>query len=90
MHIADELQAEGLCRVWIGTALDNAPSQNGVALAGFRPVADLVPERVLAMRQTWVCGRDGVPDWLVADVRRAALGDRDRAWVSTLPAVKPD
>ena len=29
-------------------------------------------------------GRDGVPESLVADVRRAVLGDRDRAWLSAL------
>ena len=83
-HIADDLRAEELCRAWIGTDLDNVASQRGIALAGFKPVADLVLERMLALRRVWVWGRPGVPEVLVADVRRAVLGDRDRAWLAAL------
>jgi ribosomal protein S18 acetylase RimI-like enzyme len=85
-RIVDELRAEKLCRAWIGTDLDNVASQRGIDLAGFKPVADLVVERVLAMRLAWVRGRPGVPESLVADVRRAVLGDRDRAWLAALTA----
>jgi len=89
-HIAGELRAEGFCRAWIGTDFDNAASQNGIALAGFRHVADLVVDRVVAMRLVWVRGRDGAPEHVVTDVRRALLGDRDRAWLSALPLAKHD
>lgn len=89
-HITGELRAEGFCRAWIGTDFDNVPSQNGIALAGFWPVADLVVDRVVAMRLVWVRGRDGVPEHVVTDVRRALLGDRDRAWLSALPLAKHD
>ncbi len=88
VHIADQLRAEGLCRVWIGADEDNVASQQGMVLAGFRPVADLVVARVLAMRLFWVRGRAGVPEMAVSDARRALLGDRDQAWVAALPATQ--
>ena len=83
-HIADELRAEDLCRIWIGADQDNVASQNGMALAGFRPVVDLVIERALALRQVWVCGRHGVPEYAVTDARRVLLGDREQAWLKAL------
>jgi hypothetical protein len=89
-HIADELRVEGLCRVWIGAAHDNLASQNGIALAGFKPVADLIVARALAVRLLWVQGRPGVPEWLVADARRALLANRDRAWLDALPDAQAD
>jgi ribosomal protein S18 acetylase RimI-like enzyme len=88
LHIADQLRSEGLCRAWIGADGDNVASQQGIALAGFKPVADLVVTRVLAMRLAWVRGRSGVPEAVVADARRALLGDRDRAWLAALSSMK--
>ena len=38
-------------------------------------------ERILALRLVWVRGRPGVPEYLVADVRRAVLGDRDHTTI---------
>ncbi len=90
LHIADQLRAEGLCRVWIGADGDNVASQQGMALADFRPVADLVVARVLAMRLFWVRGRAGVPESVVTDARRALLGNRDQAWLGALSLVKAD
>ena len=87
-HIAEQLRAEGLCRVWIGADADNTASQTGMALAGFQPVADLVVTRVIGVRQFWVRSRPGAPDSVVEDARRALLGDRDRAWLDALSAVK--
>jgi ribosomal protein S18 acetylase RimI-like enzyme len=84
VHIVKQLRAEQLRRVWIGTDMDNVASQRGIALAGFRPVADLVVERILALRRVWIRGRPGVPEHLVAAARRAVLGDRDRAWLTAL------
>ncbi|HLF26827.1 MAG TPA: GNAT family N-acetyltransferase [Anaerolineae bacterium] len=81
-HIVNQLRDERLRRAWIGTDMDNIASQRGIALAGFRPVADLVVERVLALRRAWIRGRPGVPEQLVDAVRRALLGDRDRVWLA--------
>jgi GNAT superfamily N-acetyltransferase len=81
-YIIEELRAEGLCRAWIGADMDNKPSQQGMARAGFHHVADLVVERVLAMRQVWVQGLPGVPEQIVAEARRAFLNDRDKIWKS--------
>jgi len=88
LHITDQLRAEGLCRAWIGADGDNVASQQGMALAGFRPVADLVVARVLVMRMFWVRGRAGVPEAVVTDARRALLGDRDRVWLAALSTIK--
>ena len=90
LHMVDQLRAEGLCRVWIGTDGDNVASQQGIALAGFRPVADLVVARVIGIRRFWVRGRDGVPETIVSDARRSLLGDRDQAWLAALSAVQQD
>lgn len=79
-YLIGELAAEGLCRVWIGADMNNKPSQQGIARAGFHHVADLVVARVLAMRQVWVQGQPGVPEPVVAEARRAFLNDRDKIW----------
>lgn len=86
IHILGELHAQNICRAWIGADLDNAASQKGIARAGFHHVADLVIERVLAMRQVWVTGLPGVPDRIVAEARRAFLNDRDKVWQSAAPS----
>lgn len=86
IHILGELHAQNICRAWIGADLENTPSQKGIARAGFHHVADLVIERVLAMRQVWVTGLPGVPDRVVAEARRAFLNDRDKVWQSAAPS----
>ncbi len=87
-HITEQLRAEGLCRVWIGADADNRASQNGMALAGFQPVVDLIVTRVIGLRQFWVRGRPGAPESVVDDARRALLGDRDQAWLAALKMIK--
>jgi len=77
-YIIQKLRTQGLCRAWIGADLDNKPSQQGMARAGFHHVADLVIARVLAMRQIWVQGQPNVPEYIVAEARRAFLNDRDK------------
>jgi GNAT superfamily N-acetyltransferase len=76
VHIAGELRAEGLCRVWIGADGDNLPSQKGIARAGFQPVVDLIAARAMNRRPVWVRGRPGVPKQIVADAHGALIGDR--------------
>jgi hypothetical protein len=80
VYILDELCAQSLCRVWIGADLGNVASQRGIARAGFHAVADLIIARVLTLRWTWVQGRPGVPESLVAEARRAFLNNRDNIW----------
>jgi ribosomal protein S18 acetylase RimI-like enzyme len=84
VYILAQLRAQNLCRVWIGTDHDNLASQKGIARAGFHHVADLVIERVLAMRQVWVAGLPGVPGSIVAEARRAFLNDRDKVWLKVV------
>ena len=79
-YILGELLAQQLCRAWIGADLDNVASQKGMARAGFHHVADLVIERVLAIRQVWVTGLPDVPESIVSEARRAFLNDRDKVW----------
>jgi hypothetical protein len=83
-YIITELRAEGLQRIWIGADADNLPSQKGMVLAGFQPIADMVLDYVLALRMTWIRGRPGVPEQLVEDARRALLGERYEAWRTAL------
>lgn len=80
VYILGELHADGFCRAWIGADMDNKPSQQGMARAGFHHVADLIIARVLAMRQVWVQGLPGVPEHIVVEARRAFLSDRDKIW----------
>lgn len=79
-YMISELRAEGFCRAWIGADMDNLPSQQGIACAGFHHVADLVVARVLTLRQVWVQGQPGIPEAIVAEARRAFLNDRDSVW----------
>ena len=87
-YILGELQAEHLCRVWIGADLENLASQRGIARAGFRHVADLVVARVFAMRLVWVEGQPGVSDYMLADARRAFLSNRDKVWLTAVEEIK--
>ena len=88
VYILGNLRTQNICRAWIGADLDNIASQKGIARAGFHHVADLVIERVLAMRQVWVSGLLGVPESIVAEARRAFLNDRDKVWLKALSQEK--
>jgi predicted acetyltransferase len=86
-YIIAELRAEQLCRVWIGADLNNIASQRGIARAGFHYIADLVIERVLALRFAWAQGRPDVPNHLVTEARRAFLDNREKVWLKALSSV---
>ncbi len=88
-HIVGDLREQNICRAWIGADLENLASQKGMARAGFHHVADLVIERVLAMRQVWVTGLPGVSEKIVAEARRAFLNDRDNVWRNVAPSAIP-
>ncbi len=89
-YIVKELRDQGWRRAWIGADLDNVASQKGIARAGYHHIADLVVARVLALRQVWVQGQPGVPEYLVDEARRAFLGDRDEAWHKVPSAARHD
>jgi len=84
-YILRELSArEHVCRVWIGANLDNIASQRGIARAGFLRVANLLVERVLAVRLVWAQGAPEVPESWVAEARRVYLGNRDNVWLEAV------
>jgi len=87
IYILNELRTQNITRAWIGADLDNIPSQKGIARAGFHHVADLVIERVVAMRQVWVVGLPDVPESIVAEARRAFLNDRDKVWLNVSSSI---
>ncbi len=89
VFINQDLHAEGLCRAWIGSNLDNVPSQLGIARAGYHHVANLIITRMLAMRLVWVEGMPGMPEQVVAEARRVFLGNRDNVWTSALAMAAP-
>jgi GNAT superfamily N-acetyltransferase len=76
-HIAGELHRQGVHRVWICTDTDNLPSQSGIVLAGWQPVADVFISRALTMRRAWLQGRPDIAERLVMDARQALLGERE-------------
>lgn len=88
IHILNELRAQNTCRAWIGADLNNIASQKGIARAGFHHVADLVIERVVALRQVWVVGLPGIPESIVAEARRVFLNDRDQVWMNVALSAK--
>ncbi len=71
-HIVNDLCTGGMRRIWIGADADNLPSQAGIMLCGFQPIADMMLDRALATR-LWVRGHTGAPEQLVEDARRALL-----------------
>ena len=73
VHIAEELQAENFCRIWIGADRDNIASQRGISRAGFRSIADLLDVRGPGLHQFLAQGKPGVPESLVAEARRVYL-----------------
>lgn len=86
-YIIRELRAESFCRAWIGADMDNKPSQQGIARAGFHHVADLVVVRVLAMRQVWAQELPGVPEHMVAEARRVFLESREKIWLRAISSM---
>ncbi len=79
-HILSVLQAEGLCRVWIGTSASNIASVHGMIRAGFRPVLNLTYARLLNLRLLWLAAQSGAPTEPIAGARRDLLSSDERAW----------
>jgi hypothetical protein len=89
-HIILELQAQGLRRIWIGADADNLPSQIGMRLCGFHPIADFVLDYALALHSSWIRGHPGAPEQLVEDARHALLGAHHKAWLAGLSSASSD
>jgi len=89
-YIIGELRSQGLKRIWIGADADNLPSQVGMRLCGFRPIADFVLDYALALHSYWIRGHSGASEQHVEDARRALLGSRYKAWLAALSSVNPD
>lgn len=73
-HMLHELASEGLCRIWIGTDLDNIPSQKGVALVGCQPVIDVGITRVQTTSKLWMRPHPGASEHDVEAARRTLSG----------------
>ena len=73
-YMLDELSAEGLRRIWIGTDVDNVASQKGVGLAGFRPIIDIGTTSTGAGHSIWVRKRAGVSEQDALDARQMLQG----------------
>ncbi len=86
-YIIEDLRSQGLRRIWIGADIDNLPSQVGMKLCGFHPVADFVFDYALAMHSFWIRGHEGAPEQVVEDARQALLGKRHKAWLAALDAI---
>ncbi len=86
-YIVGELRSQGLRRIWIGADADNLPSQVGMRMCGFQPIADFVLDYALAFHSFWIRGHPGAPEQLVEDARRALLGGRHKAWLAALSSV---
>ena len=73
-HIAVEMRAEGLRRLWIGADASNLPSQKGMARAGFRPVLELYTLQLFGRRWHWFRRRPGASRALFDDAKRVLMG----------------
>ena len=89
-YMISELRAQGLKRIWIGADADNLPSQVGMRLCGFHPIADFVLDYALALHSFWIRGHPGASEQLVEDARRALLGGRHKAWLAALSSASLD
>ena len=87
-HILSALEAESVCRVWIGADAENIVSQRGIERAGFQHVADMVLVRVVAIRQVCLQEMPGVPEPVLAEVHRVFLGNRDAVWLKAMESMK--
>lgn len=70
-----ELRAMGLYRIWIGADADNIPSQRGMILAGFRPIADFLLAGSLNPRHFWLRSCAGATEQEIQNIHTAIFGE---------------
>jgi hypothetical protein len=80
MMVSAENDARRHGTIWVLNLDKEIPAVRPRLHAGFQHVADLVIQRVLAVRQVWVTGLPDVPEAIVAEARQAFLNDRDKVW----------
>jgi ribosomal protein S18 acetylase RimI-like enzyme len=79
-HLTLFLKAEGLRRVWIGSSLDNHPSQRAFKRAGFQPVVTAVYVRLYNLGCMVIIGTPPAPPDLVAAARRRLALSQELSW----------
>lgn len=89
-YIVGELRSQSVRRIWIGADADNLPSQVGMRLCGFQPIADFILDYALALHSFWIQGHFGAPEQLVEDARRALLAECHKAWLAALSSLHSD
>ena len=74
-YILANLAAEGISRAWLGTDVDNIPSQKGVVRVGFQPILDVgfAPTSTTGSAM-WIRQRPGVSEQDALDAHRVLLG----------------
>lgn len=77
-YIVAVLREEGMRRLWIGTSLQNRPSLQGMATAGFQPVIKVMYIRLLRVSHAWVIGEAHAPPAQVAAAQQALMDARER------------
>jgi ribosomal protein S18 acetylase RimI-like enzyme len=93
-HLNHYLEAEGLRRVWIGSSVDNVPSQRAFKRAGFQPAMTALYLRLYNLSCMVILGASRAPRDLVADARHRMALPQDRSWGPfllsyTRPAQRP-
>ena len=68
------LAVAGLRSIWLGTDMDNIPSQKGVALVGFQPIVDAGLVNTSKGGGLWIRQRPDVSDQDAIDAHRLLLG----------------
>ncbi len=72
-YMLNELRAMGLRRVWIGADSDNIPSQRGMILAGFHPIADFLLASSSSPRRFWLRTCAGATEQEIQDIHTTIL-----------------
>ena len=73
-YMLRSLAAAGLRSIWLGTDMDNIPSQKGVALIGFQPIVDAGLVGTSQGGGLWIRQRPDVSDQDAIDAHRVLLG----------------
>jgi ribosomal protein S18 acetylase RimI-like enzyme len=93
-HLTHYLKAEGLRRVWIGSSVDNLPSQRAFKRAGFQPAITALYLRLNNLSCMVILGSSHAPRDLAAAARQRMTLSQERSWGPfllsyTRPAQRP-
>jgi ribosomal protein S18 acetylase RimI-like enzyme len=79
-HLTNELRAEGLQRVWIGSSLDNRPSMRAFSRSGFQPVVTVLYVRLFRLSCMLLVRVPGGAEGYLLDIRRMLAAREERAF----------